>query len=237
MTMPLPIVPEQYPGGWQRMLYAEPQTPPYRVTDTTTQVVWLQGHQWHADLRIPTDAPNFSGIQSLEECSRSQLEWLASLTAFAGLTQIEDGVCTWHRFQDLCPSLEKDVGLLRWLNDHTIEEQHPVGHYVEHWQRFTAPHAKETIRIDALGRLRWLALGDHAIAITPRQSAATPQHPFTLPSHANTDDLRWRASLCFDYCQRHHEGWRIELSTQPWRQGRFINETRHSSANSATIPL
>ena len=157
MTMPLPIVPEQYPGGWQRMLYAEPHTPPYRVTDTTTQVVWLQGHQWHADLRIPADAPDFSGIQSLEECSRSQLEWLASLTAFAGLTQIEDGICTWHRFQDLCPSLEKDVGLLRWLNDHTIEEQHPVGHYVEHWQRFTAPHAKETIRIDALGRLRWLA--------------------------------------------------------------------------------
>lgn len=72
------------------------------------------------------------------------------------------------------PQPEKDIGLLRWLNDHTIEEQHPVGHYVEHWQRFTAPHAKETIRIDALGRLRWLALGDHAIAITPRQSAATP---------------------------------------------------------------
>lgn len=237
MTMPLPIVPEQYPGGWQRMLYAEPHTPPYRVTDTTTQVVWLQGHQWHADLRIPTDAPNFSSIQSLEECSRSQLEWLASLTAFAGLTQIEDGVCTWHRFQDLCPSLEKDVGLLRWLNDHTIEEQHPVGHYVEHWQRFTAPHAKETTRIDALGRLRWLALGDHAIAITPRQSAATLQQPFILPSHATTDDLRWRVSLCFDYCQRHQEGWRIELSTQPWRQGRFINETRHSSANAATIPL
>ncbi|MEC7295571.1 MAG: hypothetical protein VXV78_05130, partial [Pseudomonadota bacterium] len=107
MTMPLPIVPEQYPGGWQRMLYAEPHTPPYRVTDTTTQVVWLQGHQWHADLRIPADAPDFSGIQSLEECSRSQLEWLASLTAFTGLTQIEDGICTWHRFQDLCPSLEK----------------------------------------------------------------------------------------------------------------------------------
>ena len=35
MTMPLPIVPEQYPGGWQRMLYAEPHTPPYRVTDTS----------------------------------------------------------------------------------------------------------------------------------------------------------------------------------------------------------
>jgi hypothetical protein len=86
MTIPLPGVPEQYQGGWQRGLYAEPNTPPYRVTDTTTQVVWLQGHQWHADLRIPTDAPDFSGIQTLEACSRPQLEWLASLTAFAGLT-------------------------------------------------------------------------------------------------------------------------------------------------------
>lgn len=219
MTMPLPIIPEQYQGGWQRTLYAEPNTPPYHETDTITQVIWLQGQQWHADLRIPAGAPNFSGIQTLEECSRPQLEWLASLTAFAGLTQIEGSVCTWHRLQDLCPGLEQDIGLLRWLNDHTVEEQHPTGHYVEHWRQLNAQPAKGETRVDEQGRLRWLALGDHAIAITPRPPAADTQCLFTLPSHATIDDLRWRASLCFDYCQRSHDGWRIELSTQPWRVG------------------
>tara|TARA_R110002012_G_scaffold7320_1_gene34457 strand:- start:659 stop:1372 length:714 start_codon:yes stop_codon:yes gene_type:complete len=237
MTMPLPVVPEQYQGGWQRTLYAEPNTPPYRKTDTTTKVVWLQGQQWHADLRIPADAPDFSGIQTLEACSRPQLEWMASLTAFAGLTQIEGGVCTWHRFQDICPSLEKDVGLLRWLDGQTVEEQHPAGHYVEDWQRLSAPSANETIRVDELGRLRWLALGDHAIAITPRPLTVDLQRPFTLPSNASIETLRWRVSLCFDYCQRQQEGWRIELSTQPWRKGCFLNGANHSPTNAATTQL
>ncbi|BBI73529.2 hypothetical protein HAALTHF_30630n [Vreelandella aquamarina] len=107
MTMPLPIVPEQYPGAGSVCSMQSPIHRPTASLIPPLKWVWLQGHQWHADLRIPADAPDFSGIQSLEECSRSQLEWLASLTAFTGLTQIEDGICTWHRFQDLCPSLEK----------------------------------------------------------------------------------------------------------------------------------
>ena len=221
MTIPLPGVPEQYQGGWQRTLYAEPNTPPYRVTDTTTQVVWLQGQQWHADLRIPTDAPDFSGIQTLEACSRPQLEWLASLTAFAGLTQIEGGVCTWHRFQDLCPSLEKDVGLLRWLDDITLEERHPHGQYVEHWQRFANDVIQEVVQ-DEHGQLRWQQIGNHAIAITPRPASNTSEL-FSSISTATDETLRWRASLRFDYLQRSSQGgWQIELSTQPWRKGQYV---------------
>ena len=233
MTMPLPSVHPAYQGAWQRTLYAEPHTPPYRATDTTTRVVWLQGQQWHADLRIPLESPDFSHVQSLAACNRAQLEWLASLTAFAGLTQIDGGVCTWHRLQDLCPSLEKDVGLLRWQAD-TLEERHPAGHYVEHWQRLTTPSAAETVRVDEQGRLRWLALGDHAMAITPRPPIADQTAPFALPRHASLDDLRWRASLCIDYCQRGPNGWHIELSTQPWRQGHVLNDATCSSTNAMT---
>ncbi|TVP51714.1 MAG: hypothetical protein EA345_01935 [Halomonas sp.] len=221
MSASLPSIPREFRGGWQRTLYAEPATQPYQQADNTTQVVWLQGELWHADLRLPANGPDFSGISGLEECDRRQLEWLAGLTAFAGITQIEGerhpSLCTWHRFQDLCPGLEKDVGLLQWINGTTLEERHPHGHYVEHWQQISTEAAEEEIRCDEQGRLRWLQIGNHAMAITPRAVTASSAALFEPLSDLTGDALRWRASLCFDYLQRDQDGWQVVLSTQPWR--------------------
>ncbi|WP_249978866.1 hypothetical protein [Vreelandella olivaria] len=222
MSIHLPVVPGRYQGAWQRTRYAEPASPPHHRADTTTRVAWLQGKQWHADLRLPTNGPDFTGITCLEACDRHQLEWLASLTAFAGITQIEGSVCTWHRFQDLCPSLERDVGQLIWMDDNIIEERHPTGCYVEHWQRLTRQPAREVIHTDEQGQLRWLEIGDHAIAITPRPLAANTENLFLPLADAADDTLRWRASLRFDYMQRSHDGWNILLSTHPWRVGRRV---------------
>ncbi|MEH6641327.1 hypothetical protein [Vreelandella glaciei] len=220
MSTDLPSTPKAFRGVWQRTLYAEPAKEPYQQADTTTQVYWIQGKHWHADLRLPTDSPDFAGITGLDDCNRRQLEWLAGLTAFAGITQIDSelGVCTWHRYQDLCPSLEKDVGLLQWINDSTLEERHPHGQYVEQWQQLSNAAAEEVIQTDELGQLRWLQIGDHAMAITPRPLVANASELFSPISAANDDTLRWRASLCFDYLQRSHDGWQVVLSTQPWRK-------------------
>ncbi|EHJ91256.1 hypothetical protein [Vreelandella boliviensis] len=245
MSVSLPSIASEFRGGWQRTLYAEPATEPYQQADTTTQVVWLQGEHWHADIRLPANGPDFSGITGLEECDRRQLEWLVKLTAFAGITQIEgegfNSLCTWHRYQDLCPSLERDVGLLRWIDDSILEEQHPHGRYVEHWQRISDNAAEEVIRCDEQGHLRWLQLGDHAMAISPRPLTARSADLFVSPSSLTDDTLRWRASLCFDYLQRLQEGWQIVLSTQPWRVGEFLEASSfiqshcyyHSESNNA----
>ena len=223
MSASLPSIPREFRGGWQRLLYAEPATEPYQQADTTTQVVWLQGEHWHADLRLPANGPDFSGITCLEECDRYQLEWLSELTAFAGITQIEgerlNSLCTWHRFQDLCPSLERDVGLLRWIDDTTLEERHPHGRYVEHWQRISGNAAEEVVRCDEQGHLRWLQIGEHAIAITPRSATANLTALFEPLSSLTQDALRWRTSLCFDYLQHTQGGWQVVLSTHPWRVG------------------
>ena len=77
MTLPLPATPTEFRGVWKRTLYAEPAQPPYQYTDTGTQVVWLQGAQWHADLRLPARHDALAGIEHLGACSRAQLEWLA----------------------------------------------------------------------------------------------------------------------------------------------------------------
>lgn len=227
MSVSLPNIPREFRGGWQRTLYAEPAAQPYQHADTTTQVVWLQGELWHADLRLPANGPDFSGISGIEECDRRQLKWLAELTAFAGITQIEGerrpSLCTWHRFQDLCPGLEKDVGLLQWINGTTLEERHPHGHYVEHWQQISTEAAEEEIRCDEQGHLRWLQIGNHAMAITPRAITAGSAALFEPLSDLTDDALRWRASLCFDYLQRSQDGWQIVLSTQPWRVGERLS--------------
>jgi hypothetical protein len=230
MSVSLPSIPREFRGGWQRTLYTKPATQPYQQTDTTSQVVWLQGEHWHADLRLPANGPDFYGITGLEACNRSQLEWLASLTAFAGVTQIEEGLCEglskglciWHRYQDLCPSSERDVGLLRWLDDTTLEERHPYGHYVEHWQRLSGNAAEEVVRFDKQDHLRWLQLGKHAIAITPRPATANLDALFESLSDLTEDALRWRASLCFDYLQYTLDGWQVVLSTHPWRIGQGL---------------
>ncbi|HAA46136.1 MAG: hypothetical protein XD36_0055 [Halomonas sp. 54_146] len=238
MNVSLPGTPQAFRGVWRRTLYAEPATKssatkssatkssandPYQQADTTTQVYWLQGKHWHADLRLPTDSPDFAGITGLHDCNRRQLEWLAGLTAFAGITQIEGEQCVWHRYQDLCPSLERDVGLLRWIDSGTLEERHPNGRYVEHWvkhrQQLANAAVEEVIQIDEQGYLRWLQIGDHAIAITPRTLPANPDTLFTPVSGLTDDALRWRASLCFDHLQHSKNGWQIKLSTQPWRVG------------------
>lgn len=222
MSTCLLVIPQEFRGVWQRTLYAEPATEPYQQADTTTQVYWLQGKQWHADLRLPANGPDFSGITCLEECDRRQLEWLAGLTAFAGITQIEGEQCIWHRFQDLCPSLEKDVGLLSWIDDTALKERHPHGCYVEHWQRLSNDVTEEVIRCDEQGLLCWLQIGDHAMAITPRPTTANSAALFDPLSGSTDDALRWRCSLCFDYLQRSQDGWQVVLSTQPWRKGHYI---------------
>ncbi|MGO2261821.1 hypothetical protein [Halomonas sp.] len=221
MSTDWPAIPQAFCGVWQRTLYAEPAHEPYRQADRATLVYWLQGKHWHADLRLPTNGPDFPGITDLEECERRQLEWLASLTAFAGITQIEGSVCTWHRFQDLCPSLERDVGLMRWMNDAHLEERHLHGHYVEHWQRVSNDASDEVIHCDEQGRLRWLQLNDHAMAINPRPSKTNAEALFAPQSSLTDDALRWRASLSFDYLQRNQSGWQIVHSTQPWRVGKY----------------
>lgn len=247
MNAVLAAIPQAFRGVWQRTLYAEPANEPYQQADTTTQVYWLQGKHWHADLRLPANLPDFTGITDLDACNRTQLEWLAGLTAFAGITQIEaerpaglckepykglyKGLCIWHRFQDLCPSLERDVGLLSWIDDTFLEERHPSGRYIEHWvkhraqdcQQLANDAVEEVIHTDEQGQMRWLQIGDHAMAITPRPVAADVSDLFSPISTANDSTLRWRASLCFDYLQRCQDGWKVMVSTQPWRQGKLLS--------------
>lgn len=221
MSVAWPDVPPSYRGGWQRTLYAEPAVPPHGVRDTATRVVWLQTAGWHADLRVPAKRPSYEHVRDLDDCHREQLLWLADQTAFAGLTQVEDDVCTWHRAFDLAPSLTRDSGLMTFVSAHVVEECHPHGHYLERWERLpNSAECGERVAFDERGRPIWLQCGDHAIALTHRAVGQGGKASFAALDTLDDDALRWRASLRLDYLCRTGNRWRVALSTHPWREGR-----------------
>mgnify|MGYP001228711045 FL=1 len=217
-------LPTVYHGLWQRTLYAEPAEGEPAFVNRDTQVYWLQAGDWHADLRVPADRPGFTGVSTIGGCSREQLLWLVRQTAFAGITRVEGRFCTWHRLVDLSPGLEKDIGVMRFLDDDTLEERHPEGRYRELWSRVTTANQPEHItRCDRDGLPVWLQTGNYAMAITPRR-AVTASHDLLADSATLTDaELAQRAAVEISFAKRRDDGWRIALSTLPWREGERID--------------
>ena len=215
------LVPTRYHGLWQRTLYAEPaRGEPDRVDDTT-QVFWLQAGDWHADLRVPADRRDFTGIESLPACRRDQLEWLAGLTAFAGITRVQGPFCTWHRLVDLSPGLDKDIGVMRFIDDDTLEECHPSGRYREIWRRLTTlASAEPIVERNAAGLPCWLQYGDHAMAIDDRTPADNAPDLLAEPAGLDTAALQERLAVNIRYARRRDQAWEVQLSTWPWQENR-----------------
>ena len=215
------LVPPIYHGLWQRTLYAEPAQGEPEHIDDDTQVFWLQAGDWHADLRVPANRPDFAGIDSLDECSRDQLQWLAGQTAFAGITRVQGPFCTWHRLVDLSPGLEKDIGVMRFIDDDTLEECHPSGIYREVWRRMSVGERPEPIvERDASGLPRWLQYGDHAMAIDAGSTVEHEPDLFAHPSELSTAALKARMAVNIRYVRRRGATWEVRLSTRPWQEKR-----------------
>ena len=64
--------------------------------DATTRVHWLQAGARYADIRIPADRPALAGT-ALADQTAAVLRALMRAEAFAGMTAVSGGVCTWHR--------------------------------------------------------------------------------------------------------------------------------------------
>lgn len=207
-------------GAWHRERYTEPAAGEPRTVDNTTHVVWLQVGQWHADLRVSADRPDFTGIDSLETCDRPRLEYLARQTAFAGVTCIEGQFVQWHRFYDLSPDLEADMSRVECVAD-TLIERHPAGRFAEYWRFFedTGPDAECDVLIDSQGHPRWLQWGGHAIRVVPGRTIGSDHDILATPETLDTDALKLRLQLVLDYLRHDVDGrWHVCRSTLPWRE-------------------
>jgi hypothetical protein len=127
---------ENLKGLWTRSLIVWPDG----KRDETTQVWWLQGPDFYADLRQPRGAPHFDGVHRLADVTPAQLTWMATQEAFAGELRFDGGACfEWQRGIDLQPrGAYADRGLL-WFEADVLIERGVHVDYVEHWHRRSKP--------------------------------------------------------------------------------------------------
>ena len=198
-------VPDAYLGVWQRTLL----TTTGGVHDSSTHVYWLQTERLFADLRIPQPAP------------RSEAERVLQ-AGFAGVTEVNDDLCQWHRAIDFQPpSGREDIGRMRFESSERVLEDGLDGSYHEVWERLP----------ESIGRNRgvWLSAADgrqgclllagdcFLFAAGRREALPMADSLAALPDsdHPELPDFE----LSFG---RHYDGetpWKIELSTLPARIG------------------
>lgn len=229
LTEPPAPVPDAYLGVWNRTLL---ETSSGR--DERSRVWWLQTPRWHADLRIPAERPDFSGVTRLADCDDGQLAWLATQQGFCGVTQVDGEVCTWHRQLDFQPANgSRDIGRMAFDGERVIETG-VESDYLEIWERL--PHSRggtaalELVveRGELPSRPAWLFVAGDCFMFV-RGRAHPPPSAVDLssliaqarPSRAQL--LDW---LNVEISFGHRSGatpWRIEHSTLPFREGKTLS--------------
>lgn len=86
------ITQDDLQGHWRRKWIRAPG-----FEDETTRVHWMQCGALFADLRIPAERPDLTGVRCLADLDAPALRALMMAEGFAGAITVADSVCTWHR--------------------------------------------------------------------------------------------------------------------------------------------
>lgn len=216
---------EILPGLWIRSLIAWPDG----RRDTTTQVFWLQGPGFFADLRQPTGAPDFSRVRRLADVSDAQLTWMATQEAFAGDLQFDGDVFEWDRTIDLQPPGERgDRGRLTF-EDRVLIERGEHDSYIEHWHRAREPRTSGAARLldETDGCIAYLVRVDSLFMYARGRATPAPQNSRTLADAVRIAPTRQAARRLLDFevalGQIENGEWRIERSSLPFRTGHALD--------------
>lgn len=130
-------VPANYMGVWQR-IFLETAT----AKDDNSLVLWMQTQQYHIDIRIPANRPQFPKVGKLEDYTNEELLQLTTQQGFAGITQVtpssatSSDICQWHREVDFQPPNDaRDIGKMVFTNTNTVIETGVDDAYLEVWRR------------------------------------------------------------------------------------------------------
>ena len=227
-----PVVPERFVGLWRRVSLESPA-----VTDTASEVYWLQGRSLFVDIRVPRPRPGFAAVTSLAEYRPSRLMWLASQQGFAGCLEVQRDLCRWHRALDFQPRPLQDEGRVAFVGDELVE-QGVHEHYTERWQRCDTA-GSETLALQLLGETRsdgrcaprrgfLVVVGDWFMYTRDRRRPLSPAASL-VDLMADADDSRAMAALvdCEISLGRRSGGgqpWEVQLSTLPYREGHSLTE-------------
>lgn len=217
-------VPAQYLGVWQRRVL---ETGDGR-RDAESTVYWLQARRWHGDIRVPARRPDFAGIESLAQCSRTQLEWLCRQQGFAGVTEVTGDICRWRRQIDFQLSEANDVGRMVFAGER-LEEFGVEADYYELWERLPESRgASRVLRLldsdgaDMQPATFALFSGDCFMVLRGRRvpvEQARLIRSRVEEGVASETELAEYADFEISFGHKRESEWRIELSTLPWREG------------------
>lgn len=223
-----PPVPERYVGLWQRLILQKDGMP----ADVTSNVFWLQTRSWHADIGVPASRPDFSQQTSLEDFDREHLLWLAGQQGFIGLTEVEGEICSWERKADFQPPTgRRDMGRMVFVDADTIVETGIESRYLQIWERvpggegFSAVLQRTGEREHPTDLAEWMVfVGEYAMRVRRRAAPNLPQADSLLALGVNADDAKLRAMVNFNisFARQTPMGWRIQLSTLPFREGSMM---------------
>ena len=222
-----PVSLDSLAGTWRRRWIRWPGGRP----DASVHVWWVQAARQYGDLRIPRGRPSFDGVRSLAQCSKRQLEWLATQEGFAGELSEAGGVFHWWREVDFQPfNGRRDVGRLAYENPEqtVMVETGAEAPYTELWEREAArPRGSwpEVVRrVDWAGGHGWfVGAGEEFVLAVDRRPKLPPAESLgELIAGANfRDPARW-LNAEISYGKRDRDEGRngtILHSTLPWREG------------------
>lgn len=191
--------------------------------DITTTVLWLQTATLYADIRLPAARPAFGRAASLATLSDDQARWLAMQEGFAGRLHLDGDDAHWERRIDFRPLAgPPDEGRLVASRRMMVETgRHEA--YVEHWWNDDPPAATDTETIIEEPARILLRAGRHFILAHDRRPERPPPAALLQLIQNASSSERARLLDCeISYGQIEPAGWRITLSTLPFREGALI---------------
>jgi hypothetical protein len=214
------------PGTWRRRWIRRPG----EREDPTTRAWWVQATRYYGDLRLPRGRPTFDGVRSLAQCSRTQLQWLATQEGFAGELSESGGVFHWWRDVDFQPFTgRRDVGRLTYDNPERtlmteVGAEEPCA---ELWERSAEPVADVPMlvtRLDPPGGRGWfVGVGGEFVLAFDRRPAlpAAASLAELIAGSSARDAARWLdMEVSFGHRDRDEgRNGTIIASTLPWREG------------------
>lgn len=211
-----------YLGVWKRELWIDGAG----NRDEVTTRYWLQTSDWHADLSIQSGRPDFSGTDSLKDCSVEQLLWLSShQQGFSGVTRLHEDLCHWDRQYDSSLRNTPDIGRMQFEGD-TLHETGVLKSLYERWGRLPGSTGGAGFAVKGrdpvLGSTTLLLVqGGYFMFMRERPTAQTKL--LAIQRRLNTglasrEDLERFADFELSFGHIQPWGWEVWHSTLPWRE-------------------
>ena len=212
---------DMYEGVWERLLLSLPG----QAVDTLTAVSWIQGPHYFIDLRQPHWLRGKVKAACLADLQMEEARALACQQGFAGTFELSGEIATWVRSIDFQPPGDLgDRGRLEAEGELLIEYGVEAD-YIEYWQRAASEGDGRSVGA------RFVSAGDGCPVILARHGsrfgyARARTQPVTYSTDLagmlkDADIASARALLDCEIAlgQVTAEGWRIDRSTLPWREG------------------